>query len=89
MEAAARDDNSLAVLNACDEVTVEAFLREKIKFSAMPGIMGRIFESYMPKKIRSLEDVRYWDNWARRKTEEYILNCRGGFAKRRAAKIRA
>jgi len=66
-----------------------AFCFAAIAFSAMPGIMGRIFESYMPKKIRSLEDVRYWDNWARRKTEEYILNCRGGFAKRRAAKIRA
>lgn len=72
LSAAKRNDNSLAVLNACDEVAIDYFLKEKIRFIDLYKVMEYIFTHYFSKKIEKIEDVFFWDNWARKKTEEYL-----------------
>lgn len=64
--------NSLAVLNGCDEVAVEYFLNNKIKFTDIYKAMNYIFSHYKPVGIKTLDDVFYWDTWAKEKTKEYL-----------------
>ncbi len=72
LEAARRKDNALVILNACDEVLVEYFLKNKIKFIDMQKVMRHIFSNYRAQKINNENDVFYWDDWARYKTKEYL-----------------
>lgn len=69
---AQRGGNSLAVLNGCDEVAVEYFLNGTIKFTGIYKAMDYIFSHYKPAKLSALDDVFYWDTWAREKTKEYL-----------------
>lgn len=72
IEAARRRDNSLIILNAADEVVVDYFLKKRIRFLQIEEILKEIFRTYPPRKINSLEDVYFWDEWARNKTEEIL-----------------
>jgi len=72
LDVAKREDNGLCVLNACDEVTIQYFLEKKIKFSAIQKVMEYFSQHYPSKKIKSIEDVLYWDKWTRNKTGEYL-----------------
>lgn len=72
LAAARRQDNSLVVLNACDEVAVSYFLKEKIKFTDISRAMQYLFQSCPSAKVRSVDDVFYWDRWARAKTKDYL-----------------
>lgn len=72
LEAARGKNSSLAVLNACDEVMVEYFLKNKIKFINMPKVMDHIFTHHKPCGIKTENDVFFWDRWAREKTKEYL-----------------
>ena len=72
LAAAKRKDNSLVVLNACDEVAIDWFLKKKIKFTDMHKVFKYIFANYPSCKVRKIEDVLYWDRWGRKKTEEYL-----------------
>lgn len=72
LKAAARADNGLVVLNACDEVLVEHFLAKKISFGDMYKVMKSISRRYLSQKINTIDDVFFWDLWARVKTKEYI-----------------
>ncbi|MDD4954746.1 MAG: 1-deoxy-D-xylulose-5-phosphate reductoisomerase, partial [Candidatus Omnitrophica bacterium] len=64
--------NSLPVLNGCDEVAVEYFLNGRIKFTDMYKAMNYIFTHYKPSRMSALDDVFYWDAWARERTREYL-----------------
>ncbi len=72
LEAAERDDNSLIILNACDEVAVGYFLNKKIKFTEIENTIKKLFKRYPSKKVKSLKDIYCWDNWAREKTKEIL-----------------
>ena len=72
IEAAKKKDNALAILNACDEVAVDYFLKNKIKFIGIHKTMEYIFKRYPSQKLSNVRDVFYWDNWARVKTKEYL-----------------
>jgi len=72
LKAAKKKDNSLAILNACDEVAIDYFLKKKIKFTDIFRVMDYLFRRYPSSKIKSIEDVFYWDDWARHKTKNYI-----------------
>ncbi|MBU1122258.1 MAG: 1-deoxy-D-xylulose-5-phosphate reductoisomerase [Candidatus Omnitrophota bacterium] len=74
LDAAGKDDNSLIILNACDETVVDYFLAGKIKFTDIYKVMNYIFSNYPSKRLRRIEDIFYWDQWARTKTKEYLLN---------------
>lgn len=72
LQAAKRNDNSLVILNACDEVAIDYFLRKKIRFSDIYKVMQYIFKNYEPCKLKTVDEVLFWDNWARVKTAEYL-----------------
>lgn len=72
LEAAKRDDNSLVILNACDEVVVDYFLNKRINFTQIEKILKKMFKIYPRKKLKSIKDIYYWDQWARDKTKEFL-----------------
>jgi 1-deoxy-D-xylulose-5-phosphate reductoisomerase len=59
-----------AVLNAANEVAVEAFLAGRIGFMDIEDIIGKTLERYDPAGVRSLEDVLRAEEWARATAEE-------------------
>ncbi len=61
-----------AVLNAVNEVTVNAFLERTINFNAIPVIIKKIMYSHEAKKASDLDVIIEADRWAREKAEEYI-----------------
>lgn len=72
LDAAKKGDNSLIILNACDEVAIDHFLKKKIKFIDIHKVMQHMWRNYPSKRIKTIDDVFYWDSWARKKTEEYL-----------------
>ena len=72
LDAAKKGDNSLAILNACDEVAIDYFLKKRIKFTDIHKVMQYMWRHYPSRRIKRVDDVIYWDNWARKKTEEYL-----------------
>ena len=63
-----------AVLNAADEVAVEAFLGEKISFAEIPEVVLRTYDSLVTsaRYARGLEDIIGYDREARKIAKEYI-----------------
>ncbi len=55
-----------AVLNAANEVAVELFLQEKIRFGDLSRIIERTLEQHSPTTNPSLDDYLEVDAWARR-----------------------
>lgn len=62
------------VLNAADEVAVEAFLRGEIPFTGIFKTIANVFERHSPKGISSVDDVLEADGWARLEAEKAIKN---------------
>ena len=63
------------VLNASNEVAVEAFLRHRLPFTAISRLIERAIEDAErrgPVDVKSLTDVREADAWARRRAEELL-----------------
>ena len=54
-----------AVLNAADEVVVEAFLDKKIPFSVIPQIIGATLDAHDVQPAQDLESIMKADTWAR------------------------
>ncbi len=61
-----------AVLSAADEVTVGAFLEEKIRFGSIHPILSEILAHHVPAVADSLDAILEADRWARLETEEVI-----------------
>jgi 1-deoxy-D-xylulose-5-phosphate reductoisomerase len=53
------------VLNAANEVAVEAFLDGRIGFTAIPAMIERAMTAHAPAPVRTLGEVREVDAWAR------------------------
>ncbi|MGH9349072.1 MAG: 1-deoxy-D-xylulose-5-phosphate reductoisomerase [Vicinamibacterales bacterium] len=63
---ALRADGSLpVVLNAADEVAVEAFLEGKLGFTTIPRVIARTMDAHETTVVDSLGVVRRVDAWAR------------------------
>ena len=65
-----------AVLNAANEVAVNAFLEKRINFGRIPVIINKVMNSHTTGKVRELGTVIEVDKWAREKAEEYIRRVR-------------
>lgn len=66
-------ENSLpVVLNAADEVAVDAFLHGKIKFTDIPILAERAMEEYKGGDLCTIEEVLEVDRWTRSKVEEFL-----------------
>lgn len=61
-----------AVLNAADEVAVEAFLDRRIRFTAIFETVSRVLDRHVPRNVRSIEDVLEADRWGRQEATELI-----------------
>lgn len=61
-----------AVLNAANEVAVEAFLAGKIKFTAIPRVIEATMDAHRPHALPNIEEVLFVDRWARDKTRELL-----------------
>jgi 1-deoxy-D-xylulose-5-phosphate reductoisomerase len=58
-----------AVLNAANEVAVEAFIKESVTFTAIPVLIQRVMEEYEVTSAHTIEDILMADHWAREKTK--------------------
>lgn len=54
-----------AVLNAANEIAVEAFLGERIGFTAIPTLIERVMEQHQLQAADTLEAILRADSWAR------------------------
>ena len=68
-DALAADEAAPAVLNAANEVAVEAFLEGRIRFPAIAATNGAVLEAHIEgglvSELNSLDDVLAADAWAR------------------------
>lgn len=65
-----------AVLNAANEVAVEAFLRGEIGFLSIPAVIERVLARHVPVSAPELEDILEADGWARREAEREVSRVR-------------
>ena len=71
----AREGGSLpCVLNAADEVAVEAFLMGKISFNSIYQIVESVVEQHRKEDVTSVENVMRIDEWARKRAEQEVFN---------------
>ncbi len=61
-----------AVLNAANEVAVNNFLEEIIKFTDIPAVVEKVMEDHQVKPLVTLDDALRADQWAREKTKNLI-----------------
>jgi 1-deoxy-D-xylulose-5-phosphate reductoisomerase len=61
-----------AVMNAANEVAVEAFLSGKIKFTEIVEYIEKTMDSHSPHAFGSIEEVLLADRWSREKTRELL-----------------
>ncbi len=64
-----------AVVNAADEVAVEAFLSRRIGFLDIPGIIKQTMEAHRPVLNPALDDIMSSDRWARDFAEKVMLDA--------------
>ena len=64
--------SSTCVLNAADEVAVEAFLRDQISFLAIAEVVAETLERVPARTPRSVEDVLEVDAEARSVAGDYV-----------------
>ena len=64
-EIAKQDSTAACVLNSANEVIVEAFLQEKIRFKDIPFSLMRVLEKHNSMANPGLEDILEADRWAR------------------------
>lgn len=72
-EAAKAGGGMPAVLNAADEVAVEAFLGGRLRFTDIPRVIETTMKAYKPSGgLPSFADVAEVDQWAREKAAEMV-----------------
>jgi 1-deoxy-D-xylulose-5-phosphate reductoisomerase len=60
------------VLNAANEVAVDAFLEGKLGFAAIPTVIDRTMNGHSVENVESVEIVRRIDTWARQYARERV-----------------
>jgi 1-deoxy-D-xylulose-5-phosphate reductoisomerase len=65
-----------AVLNAANEVAVNAFLEGSLKFTEIPMLLRRVMEEHDIKKVQTTEDILRADHWARERAKTVIIEGR-------------
>ncbi|RPJ71056.1 MAG: 1-deoxy-D-xylulose-5-phosphate reductoisomerase, partial [Acidobacteria bacterium] len=63
-------DGLPVVLNAANEVAVEAFLAGRLRFTAIPTLIERAMNAHQPAPVSTLKAVRAVDAWARAYSQE-------------------
>lgn len=63
--ALAMGESAPAVLNAANEVAVQAFLDGKILFPQIVGTVERVLDAHQPTHTPGLQEALEWDRWGR------------------------
>jgi 1-deoxy-D-xylulose-5-phosphate reductoisomerase len=71
-EACRRGGTLPAVLNAANEVAVNAFLKERAAFTAIPEVVRGTMDDHVPVDDPGLEEILAADGWARQRARERI-----------------
>ncbi len=61
-----------AVLNAANEVAVQAFLDRKIRFLGIAETIRRTMDAHKPVEVSTIEDALGMDTWARSKAGQIV-----------------
>ncbi|HXF06709.1 MAG TPA: 1-deoxy-D-xylulose-5-phosphate reductoisomerase [Blastocatellia bacterium] len=61
-----------AVLNAANEIAVEAFLQRQIPFPAIAALIRTVMQEHEPQPVRSIEQIMEIDAWARRRARAHL-----------------
>ncbi|OHB86887.1 MAG: 1-deoxy-D-xylulose-5-phosphate reductoisomerase [Planctomycetes bacterium RIFCSPHIGHO2_02_FULL_50_42] len=70
---AVNDSGTLpAVMNAANEVAVDAFLERRLKFTGIVRAVEEVMHKHTNKKNPSLEDIMSADSWARKEVRNAI-----------------
>lgn len=72
IEAAEKGATMPCVLNAADEIAVEAFLNRRINFTDIPGIIEQVMRRHKVITRPSLQDILDTDKWARKEAKILI-----------------
>jgi 1-deoxy-D-xylulose-5-phosphate reductoisomerase len=72
LEAAKKGGTLPCVLNAADEEAVDAFLKERIGFTAIYKVIEKVVSRHKITKNPSLDDIYAADHWARVQIKEMI-----------------
>jgi 1-deoxy-D-xylulose-5-phosphate reductoisomerase len=75
--AAAAGGTTPAVLNAANEVAVEAFLQRRLSFLEIPEVIERVLARHHATPAHSLDDVLNADDWARREAHAALTAATG------------
>ncbi len=68
-----KDGESMpAVMNAANEVAVEAFLSGKIRFTGIVELIERTMDLHRPHDLKSIDEVLHADKWGREKSRELL-----------------
>ena len=60
------------VLNAANEVAVEAFLSHLIGFASIPEIVARVMDKHQVMEYNEIDEVLAADNWAREQAWQIV-----------------
>lgn len=67
------ENNSFSIaLNAANEVVVEAFLREEIKFFEIPDVVAEVVEDHRAKEVDTVNDIFEIDRDSRLRTRNLL-----------------
>ncbi len=72
-DAIRRGGTTPAVLNAANEIAVDAFLHEKVGFLDIPRIIGSVVDKHSSHKASNLEQILSADAWARQTAQDCYL----------------
>ncbi|MBU1651993.1 1-deoxy-D-xylulose-5-phosphate reductoisomerase, partial [bacterium] len=64
------------VLNAANEIAVEAFLHKEITFNDIPALVEKTLDEFKPPVVFDLESILEIDDWARRECSKAIKNLK-------------
>ena len=61
-----------AVLNAANEIAVQAFLEELISYKDIAELIHMVMQNHNPSPLKELQDVLIADRWAREETKKLV-----------------
>lgn len=71
-EAIKNGHSAQVVLNAADEILVNAFINKRIKFTDIPNIMEEVLNEHNQTKLDNIDDILFLDQQTREKTIKKI-----------------
>jgi len=72
MDVLREGDNAAIVMNAANDIAVDAFLTKKIKFTDIPKVISYAVNNYQYKQVSTVQDIIFLDREVKRYLQERI-----------------